>query len=153
MLEDDFKRMMDYFHQTIEGKPINLEELCGESLQFFEKVRHAIENGTDKEKEEAMLLMSEMYKKLVSECKQLTEKTGMSEEQIMGFAENPNNFSQEQWQMLQDTRHHMTRTGEALANILQKQPKDVPPSHPESKPSSQDKKKIHKLKKTNWMRS
>ena len=162
MLDDDFKRMMDYFHQTVEGKPLNLEELCNESMQFFEKVRHAVEHGTEKEKGDAAQLMSEMYKKLVVECKQLTEKTGMSEEQIMNFSENPHNFSQEQWQILQETRQNMTRTGEALAASLQKNAPQPPPgqtrgSTPSSRPASpsegEEKKKVHRPKRSHWMRS
>jgi hypothetical protein len=146
MLEDDYKRIIDYFHQSIEGKPLNLQDLCEESLQFFEKLKQMIENGTDKEKEEAMLIMSEMYKKLISECKELTEKTGLTEEQILAFAENPNNFSPDQWEMIQDTRRNMMRSGEALARFLEKGAK-------KKEASPTEKKKIHKPKKSNWLRT
>jgi hypothetical protein len=152
MLEDDYKRIMDYFHQSIEGKPLNLEELCRESVEFFQKLKEYIEHGTDKEKEEAYLLMHEMYKRLMVECKQLTEKTGLTEEQILSFAENPNNFSSAQWQMIQETRQDMVKTGQALSQFLKKDQEHVPIPKPKSPPSSK-KKKIVKSKKSNWMRS
>lgn len=148
MLKDDFDHIMNYFKQTAEGKDLNLQELCKESLGFFDKVRQTIEKGNDKEKEEALLIMSDMYQNLMGETKKLAANSGMTEEQLLAFAENPMNFSPDQWKMIQNTRSTMTDTSQSVADYLKTvQPDSEKPEKPESP------KKPKRPSRDNWMKS
>lgn len=114
MLRDEYEKMMASFKQTLEGKTTNFEELCGESLNFFKIVQEVVQTGNEKDKEEVVAMMGEMYNTLMDETKKLTSKTGLTEQELLAFAENPDNFDPEQWKVIQDTRKTMFKAGDSL---------------------------------------
>ena len=96
MLKDEYQRLMNLFHDGAEGKPINLQDVFSQSLEFFQHLKEQIEKGGPEEKKEAMKMMGEMYQQMIAETKKITEKAGVSEEQLLAYSENPANFSTEQ---------------------------------------------------------
>ncbi len=158
MLRDEFNRLMNLLAQGAEGKQINLEEVFKQSLAFFDLLNVQLKNGTSEEKQEALMMMSEMYNQMKQETKKICEKTGLSEDQLMTYAENPSNFSPEQWRAIQDARGKMSAAGQSLSKSvgdLSKDPKkeaakpSIPQERLERKPGPHPK----KVKKSNWMRS
>lgn len=151
MLKDEFKRLMDLFHEAAEGKTVNLEEVFKQSLQLFEYMKQQIASGSQEDKVEAMKLMSEMYQRMIAESKRISETTGMTEEQLVSFAENPANFTPEQWKAIQLSKEQIVHAGEDLAATLVKSnasQKGVPDKGSEKK-GPKDK----KGGKSKWMRS
>ena len=55
--------------------------------------------------------MAELYNQMTAETKHITERSGLSEEQLVSFAENPGNFSPEQWRAIQESRQRITKAG------------------------------------------
>jgi len=155
MLQDEYRKIMEQFKQTIEGDPVKLEDLCQNSLEFFQKVQDVIQTGTDKEKKEAVDMMSDMYQSLLSETKHLTENVGMTEEQLMNFAENSNNFDPSQWKLIQETRETMSKTGESLTSYVKESHEAKAPKAPKTPrtPLGRTRKKRSISKKDNWLRS
>lgn len=117
-LRHEFERLMALFNQGVEGKAMNLNEVFRESFTFFEHLKRKLVRGTPDEKKQIVEMMTEMYKKLIGEVKAVCEKTGLSEEQLMSFSDNPNNFSPEQWQAIQDAKSKMSDTGKDIAHLL-----------------------------------
>ncbi len=148
MLKDEFEQLMALFHQAAEGKPVNLEEVFQHSLRMFEEMKEQIATGSPEDKIEAMRMMSEMYKQMITASKKITEASGLSEEQLSAFAENPANFSPEQWQSIQASKEQISKAGKDLVKKLQ----DV------NKASKDPEKKIDdkgppKGGKSGWIRS
>ncbi len=119
-LRDEFNRLIKLFHEGAEGKkPVNLEEIFRSSLEFFEHLKAQIQTGTPDEKKEALMMMAELYNQMTAETKHITERSGLSEEQLVSFAENPGNFSPEQWRAIQESRQRITKAGQDLAKVIQ----------------------------------
>ena len=151
-LRDEFNRLIKLFHEGAAGKqPVNLEEIFRSSLEFFEHLKAQIQTGTPDEKKEALMMMAELYNQMTAETKHITERSGLSEEQLVSYAENPGNFSPEQWSAIQESRQRITKAGQDLAKVIQMISQAGPPSE---KPKD-EKKPPHpkKHKKSNWLRS
>lgn len=162
MLKDEYKRLMNLFAQGAEGQPINLEEVFKQSLAFFDHLNVQLQKGSAEEKKEALMMMSEMYTQMMQETKKICEKTGMSEEQLASYSENPSNFSPEQWNAIQEARQKMLSTGQSLAKSVsaidpgaRKAAAEPAPSSPESKERGEKKggSPVKKSKRSQWMRS
>jgi len=157
MIKDEFNHLMNLFAQGADGQPINLEEVFKQSFAFFDHLNIQLQKGSQEEKKEALMMMSEMYTQMMQETKKICEKTGMSEEQLSSYAENPNNFSPEQWASIQEARNKMLSTGKNLAqsvSSLDNTGADKPdPSSSSSIREEKEKKVSKKTKKSQWMRS
>lgn len=157
MLKDEFSRLMSLFADGAEGKPISLEQVFHESQVFFEHLNDRLKNGTPEEKKDALRMMNEMYAEMIKETKKICEKTGLSEDQLSAFSENPSNFSQEQWKGIQEAKEKMSQIGRVLAQSISSldMPKPADNSKgPFPEPESPKKKPPPKKgKKSQWMRS
>ncbi len=147
MLKDEFKRVMQLFHEAAEGKKIDLEEVFAQSLLLFEHLKDQIAQGSQEDRMEAMRMMSEMYTQMIKETKKITETSGMTEEQLIAFADDPANYSVEQWNAIQASKERIRHAGKDLAASLEKSIHTKPPSPEEKKPKNK------KFKKSDWMRS
>lgn len=147
MLKDEFIRVMQLFHDAAEGEKVNLEEVFQQSFQLFEHIKDQLARGTPDEKREALRMMSEMYTQMIKDSKRIAESSGMTEEQLLAFADNPSNFTPEQWNAMQASKERIRSAGEELSASLEK-------TEIEKKPPSQGKKHPEKkTKKSEWLRS
>jgi hypothetical protein len=151
MLKDDFDRIMEIFMQSAEGKAVNLEQLFAQSMSFFEQLKEVLRKGEAGEKKEAMLLMGELYTKMMAEMKRISARTGLSEEQLFALSENPSNFSQDQWRVIQTAREKLGHTGTDLARIISGGAVTSLPPPPTPKVPS--KKKGSSKKRGGWIQS
>lgn len=148
MLKDEFERLKTLFHEAAEGKPVNLEEVFAHSLHLFEEMKEQIATGSPEDRVAAMQMMGELYKQMMAETKRITETSGVSEEQLVSFAENPANFTPEQWSTIQASKEQIAKAGKDLAKTLEgvnKPPKTPNDKKPEHKGPKSDKSK--------WIRS
>jgi hypothetical protein len=148
MLKDEFQRLIKIFQDGAEGKPVNLAEVFSQSIEFFQHLKLQIEKGSPDEKKEAMQMMAELYNQMMAETQKITQRSGVSEEQLVAFAENPANFSPEQWKQIQESKQKITQAGQELSKVMQDLTKGAPPPK-----SDKDDKKGKKSKKSQWMRS
>lgn len=151
MLKDDFNRLLKLFHEGAEGKLSNLEEVFSQSLEFFKHLKEQMQKGTPEEKQEAIKMMAELYGQMMAETKKITEKSGLTEDQLLNFAENPANFTPEQWKAIQDSKQKISEAGQDLSKVIEGLSKEGSPADDEKKG-----KKGHGGKtpgKSDWMRS
>lgn len=120
MIKDEFNRLMKLFHQGTEGKQINLQELFSESMAFFEKLKEEFAQGTPEDRRDALKMMAEMHKEVIAESQKIIKNSGMSEEQLFAFAENPSNFTPEQWQEFQKSKSQIHAAGMELVESVKK---------------------------------
>ena len=148
MLRDEFNQLMKVFREaaSASGKIPDLEAVFRQSAAFFEHLREQIAKGSPEEQKEAIRMMSELYAEMMAETKRISERTGLSEEQLASFAENPANFTPEQWNSLQASKDKILDAGSTLAKTVQNANK----INEAAKPLKQEKKGPHK---SDWMKS
>ena len=151
MLKDEYQRLIKLFHDGGDGKSINLDDVFSQSVEFLQHLKNQIEKGTPEEKKEAMAMMADMYNQMMAETKKITERSGVSEEQLLAYAENPANFTPEQWRQIEESKRKISEAGVDLSQALQELTKSIPPSSKEK--ASEDEKKGKKSKKSQWMRT
>lgn len=147
-LREDFQRLMDKFQNegSKRGKA-DLLELFKESLRLFEKLKDTLATCSDEEKKQVFEVMAEMHKFLMQETKKIAEKSGMSEEQLLRFSENPDNFSPSQWKALEVIKQKLDQTGKEVASLIRKEPGKS------SEGKSASAKRPKSGKKDRWLRS
>ena len=147
MLQDEFKRLLGLFHDAAEGKNSNLDQIFREALVFFQHLKEQIAVGDAEDRKMVIQMMAELSKKMAEESKRIAQRTGMSEEQLMAFAENPTNFSKEQWASIQASKEQIAKAGKDLVQTVENTQKTGPSA---SEPKV---KKPKKGGKSKWMRS
>ena len=159
MLQDEFDRLMNLFAQAADGQPVNLDDIFKEAFAFFDSLSVRLKTGTEEDKKEALAMMSRMYAQMMMHTKKIAEKTGMTEDQLSAYSENPSNFTPEQWASIQAARNKMLSTGQNLAKVLGpsqpgssgKAPTPQAPSPPKQEKEGGGHPK--KTKKSKWMKS
>lgn len=148
MLREEFNRLVQLFEDGAAGKPIDLNAVFSQSLDFFNHLRVQIETGGPDEKKEAMTMMSELYQRMMVETKKLCEHAGFSEEQLMAYAENPANFAPEQWRAIQESKEKIAQAGHELAKTIYEKGKEGLPL-----PEKKEQTKPKKQNRSDWLRS
>lgn len=118
MLKDEFQRLMHLFASGAEGRKVPLEEILRESLTFFARLNEQLKTGDADAQREALIMMKEMQSKITEHMKALVASTGMTEEQLASYSENPGNFSPAEWAAMQETRRQMAEAGEQLVQSV-----------------------------------
>lgn len=151
-IKDDFKNLMERFEKESNKKgKIDLLDLFKESLKLFEKLKDTLATCSKEEKKQVFEVMAEMHQFLLQETRKIAERTGMSEEQLLRFAENPDNFSASQWKALEVIKIKLDETAKDLSHLVRK---DTPEAIPDKKDkSSTGPKRPKSSKKDRWMRS
>ena len=121
-----------------------------QSVAFFDRLKQQVQKGDEEEKEEAMEMMAQLYERMTQESKKISERAGLSEDELLAYAENPANFTAEQWRALQESKVNISRAGRELAKAVYEKGKEgiLPPPEKKKKPTS-----LKKIKKSGWMRS
>jgi hypothetical protein len=158
MIREEFSRLIYMYQEAAEGKGGDMQELFQKSLDFIELLKQMLIQGDQEDKAAAMRMMEELQKHMKDQLKIMSKKSGITEEQLMANAEDPANFTKEQWQKMQETKERLAREGKELVKILHEEKSDeTKPQSPESlvKQESVKKKapKVKKAKKSDWMRS
>jgi hypothetical protein len=151
MLDDRIQKLMAFFRSIEEGKAVNLNEVVREYLSFFEELKERLQTATPEEKRQLFFLMNEMYTKMLAQSQRLAQRSGLSEEQLLQISENPNNFSQEQWDLLQDTKKNLSSLTKDISKNLSG-PKKVE-EQKASSPKEKEGPKKPRRGRSGWMKS
>ncbi|MCB1080263.1 MAG: hypothetical protein KDK69_00435 [Chlamydiia bacterium] len=154
-MEDEFDRIMEFFNLGPEEKEARLKEVFEDSVEYFERFKYIMLNGTPEEKKKAVERVMILKKKIEEETKRVCEKTGMTPEQLAAYSSNPKNFTDDQWSAIEGAKKKLE---EGVGDI--KKSAGVPKKEgapPPKKPSSGDEgegpsKKKRKTPK-NWIPS
>ncbi len=145
-MKEEFKRLLDLFSLSQEGKLASVDEVLKESVVFFDKLKDVFKTGSEDEKKEMLHVMNQMYSKLLTESQTLVKKSGMTDEQLEQFCDNPQNFTKEQWQMMEEARRQMLNSGREISRYLQGKPSEASSSEPPARPRKSS-------SKDRWLRS
>ncbi|MCP5509232.1 MAG: hypothetical protein H7A39_02335 [Chlamydiales bacterium] len=145
--DDEFEKIMKFFSMDQKERSSHFSEVFEKSAEFFEKFNHVMKEGSLEDKQRMIAELQELQRVVQEETEKLTNMTGMSEEELKAFAENKNNFTPEQWEMVQQTRSRIQKDTTEVSNLIQFNEPGSEQSHKPKKP-----KNIAK-KKTDWLKS
>lgn len=146
MLKDDFEKLYDMLSRSADDKSLNLSDVLKESVHFFNALKEGLILAPLEERKEMLGMMQQLYSKLQEVYKLIAQRSGMSEEDLYAYSENPSNFSADQWRLMQDTKQELFDVTRQLYSQAGK--KEEAPKLPE-KP----KKKVIKTKRSHWTKS
>jgi Spy/CpxP family protein refolding chaperone len=151
MVPDDFKKILHWISQGIAGgQGASFDGVLKETTRFFERIKEVFQTGTEEEKREMMRSLKEMHEVMVAETRALCAKTGMTEEQLASFTENPQNFTTEQWQKIQQARQSMHDSGRVIGRSMERLLSGKPPVQ---EGGGAKRPQPHKPKKDKWIPS
>lgn len=145
-IRKQFNKLYRHFSEQGKGTKVNFEQMMADTMEFFEQVQLELQEGSPEEKKELLEMMEKMYQKLNEESERISEEAGMSEEELMAYSENPDNFTPMQWMLLEHTKKSMKKSGRQITRLLSGEKKA-----PSTKAAP--KKKGKRAKKSTWMRS
>ena len=92
----------------------DLPALFKDSLILFERLKNELTTCNPEERQNIISMLAELQQFISSETKKIAEKSGMTEDQLARFAENPDNFSPEQWKSMQTVKEQLSKRGAEL---------------------------------------
>lgn len=160
MIREEFSRLIFMYQQAAEGKGGDVQDIFQKSLDFIELLKQMLIHGDQEDKMAAIRMMKELHQHMRDHTKIMCKKSGITEEELMANAENPANFTPEQWKKMQESKEKLAKEGEDLIKILHAEKsanEEEKLQSPESLISKESHKKkdpkIKKTKKSDWMRS
>lgn len=156
MLQDDFDELMKKF-ENADPSTMNLEEAMSQINGFFGRLKREIIEASPEEREAIFANLSQMYTRLTGLTQKMASKLGMSEQQLMGLAEDMRFFSPEQKQLIEKTKKQMMSDAQDLADVLKQQTGEgekpaIGPQPPKPK-KDEGPKPPHQGTRSKWMRS
>ena len=103
-MEDEFDRIMEFFNLSAEEKERRLQEVFEDSVEYFERFKYIMMNGTPEEKKEAVKKVMILKRKIEEETKRVCDKTGLTPQQLAAYSNDPKNFSPEQWNAIEGAK-------------------------------------------------
>ncbi len=107
----EIRGMVDKLGQILaNGKlqKIDLLDFMQKCQILFEECGECLESGTAREKEELLKDLLSTQETLESDIESLSKETGRTQEQMLSYTENPDNFPEEAWQTMQKTWRRIT---------------------------------------------
>ena len=157
-IKDDIKKVVEELNKSVEANgEVDLAYMMQEIVMLFEKVKLELPKTNAEERKEVFAAMEELQAFLNNETKRLAERTGLSPEQLSRFAENPDNFSKEQWGLIENVRTKLGAQTEEIRAVLRVLPavqsKNSPEGEPASAPAPKKKSKKRKSSSKPQMRA
>lgn len=116
----EFDKIMEFFSLSPKERDAKLKDVFEDSIEFFERFRHTMTEGTPEEKERALEEISRLKDKVEAESSKIKEETGMSEEDLKQFVQDPKHFGSGQWEALQDAKDKISEGVEGLKSDIMK---------------------------------
>ena len=133
MIKDEYKRLLALLEEGKNNpKNVKLEDILKEAVVFFEELRSSFPKAGKEDREEMMEMMTHLHAKLQEISEVTTKETGLSEEELAAYAENPSNFTPEQWQLVQETRGKLYNSARKFSGAMQKEKEALTPEGEES---------------------
>lgn len=121
MIKEEYKKLLEMIEMSEDPTKISLEEILKEAVVFFEALRKEFPKAPKEEREEMIQMMTHLHSRLQEVSTKAAEASGMSEDDLTAYAENPSNFTPEQWQAVQETRRNLYDSARKFSSALEKE--------------------------------
>ena len=117
-MHEELKRIMNFFELDADNKAEHLQDVFKDTVEFFNRFKHTLEEGSAEEKKEIIDEVLSLQEKLQLQTDQMCESMEMSEEELKEFAENPENFTDEEWGTIQDAKVKLEGQASEIDGII-----------------------------------
>ena len=153
-MDDEFDRIMSFFDLSPEEKEGRLQEVFEDSVEYFERFKYVMLNGSKEEKKEAVKRVMMLKMKIEEETQRVCKKTGMTPEQLAEFSADPKNFSDEQWNAIEGAKEKLDKGAGEIKEAIQAKREGREPQAPGEAPKQGEQKPKKKKKPPkNWIQS
>lgn len=133
MIKDEYHRLLQLIENSRDFQKVSLEDILKEAVVFFEALRKEFPAAPKEEREEMIQMMTHLHNRLHEISKETAEASGMTEDELSAFAENPSNFTPEQWQIVQNTRRELYDSARKFSSALEKKKEEAAGEKPAPK--------------------
>ena len=95
-------------------------ELLKQAFTLCETIRDVLQTSNEVEKKAMTGIMGDFKLFLAEESGKLSKKMGLTEEQLANYNENPENFSKEQWMVMQAIKKRFSAKTKEIRNVIKK---------------------------------
>lgn len=118
-MRKELESLMDKLNKSIENGENQLSNVVfREVMMIFEGLKERLPLMSPEGRQDVLLLMHKFHAFLQEQVKKISVQAGLSEEQLLRFAENPDNFSPEQWSMLCQVKQEMQQQSNDLKEVM-----------------------------------
>ncbi len=118
MLQEEFSRLIFMYQEAAEGKGTSVQDIFQKSLDFIQHLKKEVAEGNEEDRQAAVKMMNELYQHMKNHTKTMCDRAGITEEEFIANAENPSNFTPEQWRAMQASREDLAHAGQDLVKLL-----------------------------------
>lgn len=115
---EQYQKTLQFVKRMETGEPFDFNELLKSYLQLFVVIHSSLETGSEEEGKESLWILNEFRQMIQNQKDKLIQKTGLSFDEIGALVDNPNFFTEDQWQAVQETQKKLTLTGLKLSDVL-----------------------------------
>jgi len=144
----DFEGFVDNVHNA---KLEDLEELAHFVVDSLNQVKEGLENQTPEGQEKVIQKLKDLQLRLDQEAEKANVETGMSAEEMRKYVENKDNFSPEQWAILQKTKADLKVYQETLLKAYKQMEVENNESAPSKKKKPPKKTRKGKRERAQWI--
>lgn len=154
MIKKEYERLMQLVEKSARLE-VPIEEILKESVIFFEKLRTEFPKAGKDEREEMIHMMTTLHARLQQVSRESAESAGMSEEDLNAYAEDPSNFTPEQWQSVQETRRKLYDSARKFSATMDEQSRGISGESEEApkRKSKTIKPRTRRAKRGDWTKS
>ncbi len=102
-------------------KPDSLQaitQVLSEAMHLFEKLKDVVRTGTPEEKNEMVRFMNKINELIKKQFELSIKKAGLTEEQFVEISNNPDYFTPEQWQKMQENKKQLAEKNRELYRVI-----------------------------------
>lgn len=118
-LKEDYNKLIE-FGKKLDSSSLDVKGALELNKHLFMNMKKVFENGTEKEKAEALALFGEIADFFTKQAKKASEKTIFTEKGLLNLSSSPNFFTQDQWKALQEIKAGMASLEAGIKNSIPK---------------------------------
>ncbi len=141
--------ILEKIEQSSKGEKVSLESILKEIAVLFQEFQVELKTAEPEEKKTLIKMMNDFHLRLKELTQSIGEQVGMSEEDLIAYAQNPSNFSPFEAGWIERSKNSIESISENVAKEMhegEEKPKEPPPP-----PSKKSKRK--RPKRSDWRKS
>lgn len=116
-IEEEFEELIAHYEKG-ELQDIDVQEAMKLTMEFFTKLKERLATASPEEQQMLIEKVNAMYKRIADVTSSIAETTGMNEEQLLAYADNPDNFTEDQWAMIQRSKTMVENYSEDISQSI-----------------------------------
>lgn len=120
-MSEEYRKIQEFFSMNAQEKSKHLKEILERSIEFFQKFQRVLAEGSPEERKAMMDEMESFRKQVVSQTESLVKSVGVSQKDLEKYADNPSNFTAEQWEALQSAKKKIQEQYEEISHAQSKE--------------------------------